>query len=63
MPESGYWYSTIRMEPSDTTINGIRGDVGAMRGGVMLAETGGRRFSCRATGWQSFRLAQDTARR
>ena len=49
---------------SDTTINGIRGDVGAMRGGVMLAETGGAGFRAGLPGgnpsdWRKTRLGAE----
>ena len=49
---------------SDTTISGIRGDVGAMRGGVMLAETGGAGFRAGLPGgnpsdWRKTRLGAE----
>ena len=53
----------ILTEPATAPSTGIRGDVGSMRGGVMLAETGGRRLPRWITRRQSLRLAQDAVRR
>ena len=49
---------------SDTTIAGIRGDIGAARGGVMLAETGGAGFRAglpggNSTDWRKTRLGAE----
>ena len=49
---------------SDSTIGGIRGDVGSMRGGVMLAETGGAGFRAGLPGgnpsdWRKTRLGAE----
>ena len=49
---------------SDATIGGIRGDVGTMRGGVMLAETGGAGFRAGLPGgnpsdWRKTRLGAE----